>query len=142
MNQKLALLVAIVIASSLVGNASAHKSQVIGSYEIEVGWENEPPIVGKENAITLMISHASHEHTDETSDEEAHDEMSDEEAHDEMSDGVTGLASTLDVTIKLNDEITVVEMIEDEDTPGLYIGAFTPTETGHPVLHLVTTIED
>jgi hypothetical protein len=79
---------------------------------------------------------------DEMSEEEAHDEMSEEEAHDEMSEGVTGLASVLDVTIKLNDEITVLEMIEDEDTPGLYIGSFTPNEEGHPVLHLVTTIED
>ena len=39
--------------------ALAHESVTAGDYEIEVGWLNEPPIVGEKNAITLHVSDTS-----------------------------------------------------------------------------------
>jgi hypothetical protein len=87
------------VAFGLVGSAYAHKAEVIGDYKIEVGWENEPPIVGQQNSIEIIVtvatehdkeSHASDEDHDEMNDEDhaAHDEMKDEDhaAHDEMKD--------------------------------------------------------
>jgi len=59
MNSKLAALAVIFVAAGLVGNAYAHKSQVLGDYEIEVGWTKEPPKVGKANAIEISIVKAS-----------------------------------------------------------------------------------
>lgn len=169
MNQKLAILAVMVVASGLVGSAHAHKSQVVGSYELEVGWKTEPPMVGEENAITVMVMPASgHESSDDASDDhdeaESHDEMTDDsvemtddtgsmddsehvddivvESEDHVEHGVTGLASALEVTVTLNNEKTVLEMAEDESVPGLYLGAYTPMSAGHPTVHVFGTIED
>jgi hypothetical protein len=59
MNTRLATLVVFAIAIGLVGNAYAHKDQVIGDYKIGVGWAKEPPKVGKANAIEVSITKAS-----------------------------------------------------------------------------------
>ena len=75
--KKLAIFVAFVLAVGLASGASAHKSQVVGNYEIEVGWQNEPPIVDQDNAITIMITNAAeHQHDEEAThdDEMMHDE--------------------------------------------------------------------
>ena len=55
MNTKLATLVVLAVAIGLVGNAYAHKDQVIGDYKVEVGWTKEPPVAGKANAIEINI---------------------------------------------------------------------------------------
>lgn len=39
--------------------ALAHETITVGQYEIEVGWLNEPPIVGEKNAIVLNVSDTS-----------------------------------------------------------------------------------
>lgn len=254
--KKLAILVAFVLAFGMTHGAFAHKSQIVGDFEIEVGWQNEPPLVGHENAITIMITNASQdEHDEEMHDEEAshdeetsdashmqeehekileeHEQMMQEhneamqgnmekadveemmhnhmslmeehemimEEHESMQDqmtqeeldammssheqirqdheqmnqdhekiiemygieesehddhestehddadheheeGVIGLESALESYVTLNDQQTALEFVEDSDVPGLYIAEYTPEETGHPVVHLVATIND
>ncbi len=171
LNTKLALLViSIALAAGLTNNAFAHKSQVVGDYVIEVGWKEEPVIVGLDNAITIAITPATEEdkanaetmddtvhegdldHEDSSHDEAVHDEMesddatSTEEHHEEeeehLENGVTGLESTLEVTMTLNGEKTTLTMTEDPDNPGMYVGEFTPSVTGHPMVHIFTTIDD
>ena len=153
---KLALLVVtIALAAGLTNNAFAHKSQVVGDYNIEVGWGKEPAIVGVSNAITVAITPSTGEETTDSSmtDETSHDNMTSEEmatdshGHEEedegpLENGVTGLASTLDVTVTLNDEKTTLSMTEDENNPGMYIGEYTPTSIGYPTVHVFTTIDD
>ena len=39
--------------------ASAHESITVGDYEIEVGWQNEPPITGQHNAIVVNVTNTS-----------------------------------------------------------------------------------
>jgi hypothetical protein len=154
------------IAISLVGNAFAHKGEVIGDYKVEVGWKNEPVIVGSENAIEIVVSIATehdkemaaqedmaHEDHDEMADEdheESHDEMADEdheESHDEMADedheesgeGVSGLANTLQAIVELDKEMTTLTLVESS-IQGVYHGEYTPTKTGFPIVHLTGTI--
>lgn len=168
MNTKLALLViSIALAAGLTNNAFAHKSQVVGDYLIEVGWKEEPVIVGLDNAITIAITPATEEdkanaetmddtmsedHEDSSHDEAGNDEMasndaaSTEEHHEEeegpLENGIIGLESTLEVTVSLNGEKTTLTMTEDPDNPGMYIGEFTPSVTGHPMVNIFTTIDD
>jgi hypothetical protein len=166
LNTKLALLViSIALAAGLTNNAFAHKSQVVGDYVIEVGWKEEPVIVGLDNAITVAITPATEddkanagtmsdtsEDTHEEHDEASSDEMADndtastEEHHEEeeghLENGITGLGTTLEVMVTLNDEKTTLTMTEDSDNPGMYIGEFTPSVTGHPMVHIFTTIND
>lgn len=158
MKQKLAILAIMVVASGLVGSAHAHKSQVVGGYELEVGWEIEPPMVDEENTITVMVMPSSeHESSDHEMSEMGDDvEMTDGtssiddsedvdeiivESEDHTEHGVAGLASLLEVTVTLNGEKTVLEMAEDESTSGLYLGEYTPMSAGHPTVHVFGTIE-
>lgn len=157
MNTKLALLVIVMALSvSLTGSVFAHKSQVVGDYLIEVGWKEEPVVVGLDNAITVAITSATEE--DKTSAENMTNTMSNMtevdmvnmpastgEHHDEegpLENGVTGIESSLEVTVTLNGEKTNLSMTEDPNNPGMYIGEFTPNTTGYPMVHLFTTIKD
>jgi len=159
MNTKLSLLVIVMTLSlSLTSNAFAHKSEVVGDYLIEVGWKEEPVIVGLDNAITVAITSATE--NDKTNAETMANTMSGgnmtqedmanmaastEEHHGEegpLENGVTDLASTLEVTVTLNGEKTNLSMTEDPNNPGMYIGKFTPNTVGYPMVHLFTTIKD
>ena len=255
MKKQLAIFAAFVLAVGMINGASAHVSHMVGDFEVKVGWENEPPIVGEENNIIVMITHASedattdsehdgesHDETEQLDMESMHDKITEEHAtimqehteamngtmdkedvetmmaeheelieehekimqehesikehlsqaeleemmvehdkirhdhemmaqdhekiiemygidaeaeHDEMEhedhdetehehagEGVSGLVPTLEVDITLNDEKTTLELVESEDTPGLYLGEFTPSETGQPIVHVVGTLDD
>lgn len=68
-------------------------------------------------------------------------EHGDETEHDETN-GITGLVSILKVSVTLDGEKTTLELIEDEETPGLYFGMNTPTKVGHPLVHVFGTINE
>jgi hypothetical protein len=248
MRKRFAIFAILLLAAGMVNGASAHKSQTVGNFEVEVGWENEPPIAGEQNAITIMITHVSEdtagsdhmEHSDMIAEHEKvvkehemimeehakamkgtmnkedvvammikhkklieehekimkehelnrehmsqaeleeimtvhdkirhehemmaldhekimemygidadaihdHDETEhehDETEHEHAGEGVSGLVSTLEVDVTLNDEKTILELVESEDMPGLYVGEFTPSEAGHPVVHVVGVLDD
>lgn len=76
MNTKLATLVIFAVAIGLVGNAYAHKDQVIGDYKVEVGWTKEPPVAGKANAVEINISKASATDKKSATSHEGHDAKS------------------------------------------------------------------
>ena len=134
LHQKIAVLAVFTLFFGLLGSASAHKSEIVGNYEIEVGWKSEPPTVGKENTITIMIMSAPIDSTEDSMTESEHE-------HDETN-GITGLASVLEVSVTLDDEKTVLDLVEDEDMPGLYVGMYTPTKVGHPMVHVFGTINE
>jgi hypothetical protein len=52
-------LLAFVIMSTSYGVAYAHTMDVAGDYKLEIGWDDEPPIQGIENAIEVVITHAT-----------------------------------------------------------------------------------
>jgi hypothetical protein len=51
----------IVISALIFGVqvASAHTTITVGDYEVEVGWVNEPPVVGQQNAIVVNVSNTT-----------------------------------------------------------------------------------
>lgn len=158
LHQKIAILTVIALSFGLVGSAYAHTHQVIGKYEVEVGWKNEPPVVGKENAITVMITPAPTNETPPAHDNMTNDQAMPEGANQTMNmpdqnaavpaeeevrtDGIPGLASSLEVSLTLDGKKTNLELVEDETTPGLYIGMYTPTEAGSPTIHVFGKIND
>jgi len=82
-----------------------------------------------------------------TRDDHAMSEMDNmtSDSHEEegpLENGVSGLASTLEVTVTLNDEKTTLTMSKDPENPGMYTGQFTPTSVGYPTVHVFTTISD
>ena len=93
----------------------AHTTIEVGPYEIEVGWQDEPPVVGILNAITIDIR-----------------EPGDVEG---VSMGITNAFRNLDVTIVSGGASKVLD-INTDPRPGHYYAKIIPTKTGSLELKL------
>jgi len=105
----------IIIAGLLligIPSAFAHVSDFVGPYEIEVGWEDEPPVVGLPNFIVFHIT---------------------ESPSEGVKTGVTSAFKNMDVTIKFGGIDKVMDIISDP-RPGHYKSKIIPTKTGSIVL--------
>jgi len=111
------------------GQSFAHKAKVLEDYKIELGWENEPPKVGEENAIELIIKLASD--YDKESSDPVYGNIVEKSSTPASNADITGLSDKLEVIIKLGDTKTTVNLVEDSDFAGVYYGKYTPKETGH-----------
>ena len=147
---------AIMLMSMSMGTAYAHNMEVVGDYKIEIGWDQEPPIQGIKNAIEFVITPATEvdrqmaEAMDmamEGDESMAHDDTHTDEtdmAHDDDHDqggGISGLEDTIKVTVTLNDQSTTLNLVET-DLEGLYLGEFTPHDSGYPIIHISGMIVD
>lgn len=168
MNKSLVLLAVLALSTALLGSAYAHKGQVVGDYKIEVGWKNEPAIVGKKNAIELVVTkttisdkksnHDSHENGKKTPktvktfsenpagihlvSTKAKSEHKHDSAKSKKSTGISGLSKTLEADITLNGKKTFLNIIEDKNKKGTYYGDYTPTSAGYPTIHIVGKIKN
>ena len=93
----------------------AHTTIEVGPYEIEVGWQDEPPVVGILNAITIDIR-----------------EPGDVEG---ASMGITNAFRNLDATIVSGGASKVLD-INTDPRPGHYYAKIIPTKTGSLELKL------
>ena len=90
-------------------SAYAHTTIEVGHYEIEVGWQDEPPVVGILNAITIDIR-----------------EPGDVEG---ASMGITNAFRNLDATVISGGASKVLD-INTDPRPGHYYAKIIPTKTG------------
>jgi hypothetical protein len=161
MNRKLAVLAVLALSVGLIGNAYAHKEQVIGDYKMKVGWKIEPPIAGKKNAIEITVIKAST--TDKKTTKDAHQDHPDDaksqdtkkdtktsskttsskttHGHGKKTTGITGLDKSLEVDVTLNGKKTFLKLVEDKKNKGTYHAEFTPDAEGHPTVHVVGKIK-
>jgi len=103
-----ACLIVLIVVLLSHQTALAHESITVGDYEIEIGWVDEPPIVGQQNAILVIVSN--------TSGGEAQP----------MED-----VSSLEVRVSYGDqskELTLQPL--GEDTPGQFMAPILPTIPG------------
>lgn len=98
----------LVITGFLFSSAYAHTSVHVGPYEIEVGYDIEPPVVGYRNAIVYEIS---------------------ESPSEDVKKGVTNAFKNLESTIRFGG-ITKVLDVNSETKPGHYFSNIIPTKTG------------
>ena len=62
MNKKLILpagLIALIAVLLSYQTVFAHVNITVGDYEFEIGWVDEPPIVGQQNAILVNVTNMS-----------------------------------------------------------------------------------
>jgi hypothetical protein len=83
----------------------AHESITVGDYTLEVGWLNEPPIVGQHNAIVVNVS---------TGDEQPVEDVS---------------SLTLTISYGGQQKTLTLEPL-DEHSPGQYVAPILPTVAG------------
>ena len=90
----------------------AHESITVGDYTVEVGWLNEPPVVGQQNAIVVNVS--------TTSDKKPVEDV-----------------SSLTVTISYGgQDKTLTLQPLGEDTSGQFIAPVLPTIPGQYTINL------
>ena len=90
-------------------SAYAHTTIEVGHYEIEVGWQDEPPVVGILNAITIDIREPGDV--------------------DGASMGITNAFRNLDATVISGGASKVLD-INTDPRPGHYYAKIIPTKTG------------
>ena len=100
-------------------SAYAHTTIEVGPYEIEAGWQDEPPVVGILNAITIDIR-----------------EPGDVEG---ASMGITNAFRNLDATVISGGASKVLD-INTDPRPGHYYAKIIPTKTGSLEVKLVGEI--
>lgn len=104
------LLSATVLAVATAPSASAHERfTVSGKYHLGIGWLKEPPIVDDPNAITVEVGVDNNGATD---------------------DPGTGLAGAFTLTLGHAGKVLDLDFEESDETPGLYIASFIPTQAG------------
>lgn len=62
MNKKLLVFSSMVVFVALLftyQTASAHTTVHVGSYDVEIGWVNEPPIVGERNYVVVNVANTT-----------------------------------------------------------------------------------
>jgi len=129
MNYKISIFLIFVLLVLIPVQSFAHKAKVLEDYKIELGWENEPPVVGEENAIELIIKMAS-DYEKENSDQIFGNIVGESITPTSDAD-ITGLSDKLEVIVKLGDTKSTVKLVEDPNFAGVYYGKYTPEEAGH-----------
>jgi hypothetical protein len=108
----IACLIAGITALLVFQTASAHTSIEVGNYEVEIGWVDEPSIVGQRNAIVVNVS--------------------DTTAPDSEVD-----VSNLTVNVTYGGQTKTLELEPlSEDTTNQYIAPILPTVAGQYTVQL------
>jgi len=107
--------IALLFSIGMIVPSFAHTSIEIGQYEIEVGWEIEPPVVGIRNDIILKIT---------------------EPGETEGSyKGVTNVFKNLEITAMYGGATKKID-INSDPRPGYYFSPMIPTKTGSYIMDL------
>ena len=97
-----------------ISSAWAHVEEQVGPYTIEIGWADEPPIIGYINFITFKIT--------------------EEGSSEGVESGVTNAFKNLDVTITFGGLSKTLDIATDP-RPGHYFSKIIPTKTGSTIIH-------
>jgi hypothetical protein len=103
------ILTALLVFGTSFSSVYAHTTVEVGTYEIEVGWQDEPPVVGILNAITVDIS----EPNKETG----------------IFTNVTNGFRSMDATVMSGGATKILD-INSDPSPGHYYAKIIPTKIG------------
>jgi hypothetical protein len=99
--------------------ASAHTEVESGSYKLEIGWVNEPVIIGERNSLELFVA-----------------------PKDKPEEGVADLEGTLKFTVEYGSASQSYDLQPLEGEPGHYIAPFIPTREGQYTFHITGAINN
>ena len=102
------------ISGAILPQAFAHTTVHVEQFEIEVGWEIEPPIVGFRNEIVYEIS---------------------ESPGEGLKSGVINAFKNLESTVRSGGASKVLD-VDSDPQPGHYFSKILPTKTGSLVIDL------
>lgn len=108
-------LIALLLSLVMVAPVFAHTRVEVGPYQIVVGWEKEPVIVGERNALLIEVK--------------------------EGDVPVEGLEGLLDLTVLYGGR-SFIGQLAPTDHPGVYAAEIFPTLRGQYEVHLTGQIAD
>ena len=120
MHYLLPIIVFLIFGGVGFSTAYAHTTIHVEQYEIEVGWDVEPPVVGFRNAIVYEIS---------------------ESPSEGVKSGIINAFKNLQSTISMGGVSKVLD-INSDPRPGHYFSKIIPTKTGSLVIDLKGKIND
>ena len=116
-----ALLVALFALAATFQIVLAHETVTVGDYQIEIGWVNEPPIVGQQNDVVVNVTKA------------------DSQSVQQPVEDVSGLT----VSVEYGGETKTLTLQPlGEDTPGQYVAPILPTVAGKYTVNVVGKLGD
>ena len=98
--------------------AWAHESVESGSFVFEIGWLQEPVIVGERNGLELFVA-----------------------PKDTPEEGIADI-TTLQFTVEYGSASQSYDLVPVEESPGHYSAAFIPMVEGQYTFHLTGTVND
>ena len=101
--------------------AFAHITKNFGNIQVEVGWGNEPPLVGELNNVIVQVNQTGGKNT--------------------QTPIINALAS-MDIVVKYGGVTKPLDFVPSEDTEGMYNGQMIPTRVGSYMLVLNGTIQE
>lgn len=99
-------------------SAYAHTTVTVEQYDIEVGWKEEPPLVGIQNAITFAFN---------------------QDDGNGVKTPVTNSFKDLEAVVKSGSITKTLEILSDAK-PGHYYAKIIPTKTGSLIIELKGTL--
>jgi len=116
----LALFAVLLVPLAASAHQPAHTKVDSGSYHYEIGWLDEPVLVGQRNGLELFVA------TKDTPDKG-------------LADDISG---TLKFTVEYGGVSQSYDLVPVEDKPGAYTASFLPTREGQYTFHLTGKIKD
>jgi hypothetical protein len=118
------VLIALLIFSFSNGRmAYAHTTKNFGNIQVEVGWSNEPPLVGELNNVIVQVNQTS------------------SGKNSQQTPIINALAS-MDILVKYGGVTKPLDFVPSEQAEGLYNGQMIPTRVGSYSIVLNGTIQD
>src|SRR5918912_1948735 len=117
----LVLTVLLIFSFSNAKTAYAHITKNFGNIQVEVGWSNEPPLVGELNNVIVQVNQTSGKNT--------------------QTPVINALAN-MDIVVKYGGVTKPLDFVPSEQAEGLYNGQMIPTRVGSYSLVLNGTIQD
>src|ERR671938_1996209 len=117
----LVLTVLLIFSFSDTKTAYGHITKNFGNIQVEVGWSNEPPLVGEINNVIVQVNQTGGKNT--------------------QTPIINALAS-MDIAVKYGGVTKPLDFVPSEDTEGMYNGQMIPTRPGTYSLVLNGTIQN
>jgi hypothetical protein len=117
MKNHIAILIVFILGFGFY-SAYAHTTITAEQYEIEIGWQEEPPLVGIQNAITFEFN---------------------QDDGNGVKTPVTNSFKDLEATVKSGSVTKTLEILSDAK-PGHYYAKIIPTKTGSLIIELKGTL--
>lgn len=117
----LMLSVLLVFSFSNTKIAYAHITKMFGNIQVDVGWSDEPPLVGQLNNVIVQVNQTSGKNSQTP---------------------VINALGSMDVAVKYGGVTKPLDFVPSEDTEGLYNGQMIPTRPGTYSLVMNGTIQN